>query len=240
MSIKNILIITLLYITPLVSNAGDGPTSLGVVTMGMSKANYIKATGIKPVDCNKYKDRNGKTKRSKMKYLNPEKKTLCFGFSFRETGSQENITVKGVSYDVVEAGYSTSKFNKSIGNSTKAIFLKNRLISFEVYAPEVSVETLINKYGEPKLFDNRKIDICKNRLGNEFNNNVGKLDAVWVNSSVRAILRANTSSPRKTCTDGLTLRYYILEEPKKLKIIESAIAKYRAELSKKEMSDSPF
>jgi len=77
-------------------------------------------------------------------------------------------------------------------------------------------------------------------MGNEFNNKVGNLDAVWVNGKVQAILRANTSSHRKTCTDGITMQYYILQEPDKVKLIENAINKHLNTLSKEEIKDSPF
>ena len=239
MNIKNLLFSSLIFI-PLASHAGAGPTGIGVVKIGMNKAEYISAIGIQPVNCNTFKDSNGKTKRSEMKYLKAESKTLCFGFSFRESGSMENIKVKGVSYDVIEAGYASSKFIKSVGNSSKAIFYKDRLISLEITFPEVGLETLVAKYGQPKLVDKREIEVCSNRMGNKFNNDVGKLDAVWVNGKINTILRADTSSPRKTCTDGITMRYYIIEEPNGLKTIENAIVKYRSEITKEEVKDSPF
>lgn len=177
-----------------------------------------------------------------MKYLSPEKKTLCWGFSsdFDKKGSIENVQVNGLSYDVIEANTDASKFVETIGHSSKAIFFKDRLISLEITFPKAGLETLTAKYGEPKLVDNRKTEVCKNRIGNEFKNEVGNLDAVWINGEVRAIRRAQTSSPRETCSDGITMQYYILEEPSQLASIEDAINKYRVEISKKEVKDSPF
>lgn len=37
--------------------AGAGPTSLGGVSVGMGKAEYVSALGISPINCNTYKDR---------------------------------------------------------------------------------------------------------------------------------------------------------------------------------------
>ena len=206
----------------------------------MSKAEYVKSIGINPVDCNTYKDRDGNSSMSELKYLIPERKSLCLNYDFEEKGSTENIQVNGLSYDVVEANYEASKVIESIGHSSKAIFFKDRLISLEIIFPKVGLETLTSKYGEPKIEDKRKIEICKNRIGNEFENNVGKLDAVWTNGEVEAKLRAEVSPPRETCTDGITMQYYLLEEPKQLKIIEDAINKYREVISKETAKDSPF
>ena len=114
------------------------------------------------------------------------------------------------------------------------------MVRLKISFPKVSLGVLTSKYGEPKLVDDTNAEICKNRIGNEFENLVGNVDAVWVNGQVSAILRAYKSPPRKTCSDGLTIRYYILEESKQVKIIEKAIDKYRACLSAKEASDSLF
>lgn len=241
---KQMLILALM-IMPLAALAGDGPTSLGKITIGMSKADYISTIGIKPVNCNSYKDRDGKLKRSEMKHLRPENKTLCWGFSFGETGSIENVNVSGVSYDVIEARSRSSiggasKYLEQFGHSSKAIFYKDRLVSIEITFPNVGLETLSAKYGEPKLVDNRNVEVCRNRMGNEFNNRVGHLDAVWVNGKVQAILRVDASSPRKTCTDGITMQYYILEEPDQVKIIEAAINKYLKSVSKEAIKENPF
>lgn len=78
------MIIIALMILPFTAFAGGGPTSLGDITIGMSKSDYISVIGINPVNCNTYKDRDGKLKRSEMKYLRPDDKTLCYGFSFGE------------------------------------------------------------------------------------------------------------------------------------------------------------
>ena len=241
---KQILLFALMII-PFAAFAGDGPTSMGRITIGMSKVDYISTIGIKPVNCNTYKDRDGKLKRSEMKYLRPDEKTLCYGFGFGETGSIENINVSGLSYDVIEADSRSSiggasEYLKQFGHSSKAIFFKDRLISIEITFPNVGLETLEAKYGAPKLVDNRDIEVCKNRMGNEFNNKVGDLDAVWVNGKVQAILRADTSSPRKTCTDGITMQYYILQEPDQVNLIEIAINKHLRAISKEEIKENPF
>jgi len=241
---KKILIIALM-IVPFTAFAGGGPTSLGKITIGMSKSDYISTIGINPLNCNTYKDADGKLKRSELKYLRPDDKTLCFGFSFGETGSIENIDVSGLSYDVIEAESRSSiggasEYLKQFGHSSKAIFFKDRLISIEITYPNVGIKTLAAKYGEPTLVDNRDIEVCKNRMGNEFNNKVGNLDAVWTNGMVQAILRADTSSHRETCTDGITIQYYILQELDKVKLIENAINRHLEEISKEEIKDSPF
>lgn len=241
---KKILIIALM-IMPFTAFAGGGPTSLGHITIGMSKSDYISTIGINPVNCNTFKDRDGKLKRSEMKYLRPDDKTLCYGFSFDEKGSIESINVSGLSYEVIEAKSRSSiggasEYLKQFGYNSKAIFFKDRLISIEVKFPNVGLKTLEAKYGEPKIVDNRDVEVCKNRMGNEFNNKVGNLDAIWVNGKVQAILRANTSSHSKTCTDGITMQYYILQEPDKVKLIEIAINKHLKAFSKEEIKDSPF
>lgn len=220
--------------------AAGGPTGVGGISIGMSKAEYQSAIGINPTDCNTFRDRDGKAKRSELKYITPDKKTLCWSFTLSKTGSTENIEVGGISYDVVEANYESSKVVDSIGHSSKAIFLKDRLISIEIYSPKVSVETLTTKYGLPKLNDITKIDICKNRMGNEFKNRVGKIDAVWTNGDINAILRKELNPPRKTCTDGLDMLYYIIEERKQLEPIEAAINNFRKEIAKTTAKDSPF
>jgi hypothetical protein len=82
--------------------------------------------------------------------------------------------------------------------------------------------------------------MCQNRVGNEFKNAVGNLDAVWINGEVRAVLRSRTSAPHETCTDGVTIPYYILEEPRQLKLIEDSINQYRSDISKQEVKNNPF
>jgi len=220
--------------------AGTGPTGLGPVHIGMSKAEYISATKIKPVNCNIAKRDSGESAMSGLESISIKNKELCWAFLFNETGSVENIQVGNLSYDVIQTNYSSSKFFQSIGNGIKAFFIKDRLISIEIYAPKVSIETLIAKYGEPKLVDKRKNEECTNGMGNKFNNNIGQLDGVWANGKVKSILRAETSSPNRTCTDGSTLHYYILEEPKQIKIIEKAIRKYKKSIAKKAVNNSPF
>jgi hypothetical protein len=182
------------------------------------------------VSCNDLRDKDGKAQRSEIKYLTPDRKTLCFP---SKTGSIENIQIEGLSYDAIEANYESS-------HSSKAIFFNDRLISLEIYVPKVNLETLRTKYGNPKMIDQRKIETCKNKIGNEFKNNIGNLDAVWTNGEVRSIFRDIKRSPRETCTDGYDLQYYILEEPRQLKLIENAIDKYSKNISKEAAKDSKF
>ena len=242
---KQIFIFALI-IMPFTAFAGAGPTSMGNITIGMSKADYISTIGVKTVNCNTSKDRDGQLRRSEMKYLQPDTKTLCYGPSFDdETGSIENINVSGLSYDVIEANSRSSiggasEYLKQFGHSSKAIFFNDRLISIEITFPNVGLEILAAKYGEPKLVDNREVEVCRNRMGNEFKNRVGNLDAIWVNGKVQAILRADISSPNKTCTDGITMQYYILQEPEQLSIIENAINKYLKRVSNEAIKDNPF
>lgn len=242
---KQIFIFALMII-PFTAFAGTGPTSMGNITIGMSKADYISSIGIETVNCNTYKDRSGQLRRSEMKSLRPDRKTLCHGPRFDDkTGTIENINVSGLSYDVVEAQSllllgGASEYLNQFGNSAKAIFLNDRLISIEITFPKVGLETLVAKYSEPKLVDNREIAVCTNRIGNEFNNKVGNLDAVWVNGKVQAILRTYTSPPSTTCTDGITLQYYILEEPVQVEIIEAAINKYLESVLEDAIKENPF
>ncbi len=220
--------------------ADPGPKNLGNATIGMSKADYIVINGGQTIDCNTFRDKNGKPKRSEFKYLNSEKKTLCWAFSFEKVVTTERIEVGDVTYDVIEAASDSNEFISSIGHSSKAIFLGDRLISLEIYAPKVTLDILVSKYGAPRLIDNRKIEVCTNRLGGEFRNNVGRLDAVWVSGEVASILRIVNSSPENTCTDGLSMMYYILEERKQLELIESAIERHRKDISKEAAKDSKF
>mgnify|MGYP006971075309 CR=1 FL=1 len=99
---------------------------------------------------------------------------------------------------------------------------------------------MIIKYGEPKIVDQQKTETCKNRIGNECNNVVGKLDAVWVNGNVEAIYRSEKLPPEKTCTDGLTINYYILQEPESVKLIDDAIIQYQGNITKENSKASPF
>lgn len=237
---KNIALLAVIF-TSSGALAADGPTSIGAVSIGMSKQEYISTIGITPFDCNTIKGKVGNVVRSELKYLYPDKKTLCHEFGIgKKTGTVENIQIGGLSYDVVEADYESSKVVQSIGNSSKAIFIKDRLVSIEIYAPEVSYETLKTKYGSPKINDETNIEICRNRIGNEFKNQVGTIDAVWNNGEVDAILRAEFKSPRETCADGLDMRYYIIEERKQLEPIEAAINNFRKEIDKTTAKDSPF
>lgn len=227
--------------------AAGGPTSIGGISIGMSKQEYISTIGIAPLDCNTLPNNKleipsgGTVLKSEQKYLSPDKMTLCFDGRFRDkTGTVENIQIGGFSYDVVEANYESSKIVGSIGNSSKAIFVNDRLVSIQIYAPEVTLDTLSMKYGAPKLLDKTKVEICKNRVGNEFKNQVGTIDAVWTNGAVNAILRSELNPPRQTCTDGINMQYYIIEVPKQLEPIKAAITNFRNEVAKTKAKESPF
>ncbi len=54
--------------------AAGGPTSIGAVSIGMSKQEYISSIGITPFDCNTIKGKEGNVIRSELKYLYPDKK----------------------------------------------------------------------------------------------------------------------------------------------------------------------
>lgn len=220
--------------------AGVGPISLGNISIGMSKSEYVTALEISPTNCNEYRDKDGKTQQSEMSNLSSARKTLCWDFEFSKTGSIENIQVEGVSYDVIAANYESSKYVTNFGHSSKAIFLKDKLISLEIFAPKVDIETLTAKYGAPKIVNQRKLEVCRNKIGNEFKNSVGNLDAVWTNREVISIFRNMNLSPDKTCTDGINAQLYILENPKELIIIKNAIDKYRNSNSIKAAKDSKF
>lgn len=221
--------------------AAGGPTSIGSISIGMSKAEYISAIGITPIDCNTNKDWGGGVMRAEMKDLMPDVKRLCYDFrAENRTGIVENIQVGDISYDFVEANYQSSKLIESIGNSCEAIFLKDRLIRLELYNPKVSIKKLATKYGSPKIFDNTKIEICQNGIGNKFENKVGSIDAVWTNGEAMAILRKVLLPPSVTCTDGYDMDHYILEERGQLKLIESAINIFRKDIDKTAENDSVF
>lgn len=220
--------------------AGVGPTSIGNFRIGMNKAEYISAAGIVPVDCNKSKGVEPQVIRAEMEDLNVDRNMLCFDFRSSKTGIIENIQVAGVSYDVVQADYKSSKPIDSLGNSVKAIFLNDRLISIKITFPNVDVETLSVKYGQPSITDKTKIEICKNRIGNEFKNRVGHTDAVWVNEGISAIYRIEQNAPRDTCSDGLEMNYYLIEDENQMKLINSAIINFRNASAKSAAKDSVF
>lgn len=237
---KNIVLSIFIFTSSGVLAAG-GPTSVGTISIGMSKREYIKAIRITPIDCNALGSKKGQVTRSEMKYLTLDKKTLCYDGRFgNSTGTVENIQIGGLAYDVVVANYESSKVVEAIGNSSKAIFVKDRLVSIEIYAPEVDLDTLSMKYGAPNLIDKTKVEVCKNRIGNEFKNHVGTIDAVWNTGEVSAILRKKLHPPRKTCSDGIDLMYYIIEERKQLEPIEAAIINFQKEVAKITAKDSPF
>jgi hypothetical protein len=217
-----------------------GPTSIGNFKIGMSKVEYISAAGIVPVDCNKSKGVDPQVFRAKMENLNVNRNALCFDFRSSKTGIIENIQVAGVSYDVVQADYKSSSLINSLGNSVKAIFLNDRLISITVTFPNVDLETLSVKYGQPLISDKTKIEICKNRIGNEFKNRVGHTDATWVNGGITATYRIEQNAPRDTCSDGLEMNYYLLEDANQMKLINSAIINFRNASAKSAAKDSVF
>lgn len=218
-----------------------GPTSVGVIRLGMNKQEYISAIDISPTICNLLTSDKGLIVRGELKYLDPNNKSLCIDNRLDlSTGTTENIQIGGYSYDVVQANYAASKIVKSLGNNSKAIFIDDKLVSIEIYAPKVNLETLEIKYGTPRLVDKTQSVTCKNRIGNEFENKVGYVDAIWSNNSVNAIFRKKFTEPIKSCTDGLTLIYYIIEEHSQLEPIESIIHKYRNEKAKAIAKDSPF
>lgn len=238
---KNIAFLAVIF-TSSGAFAAGGPTSIGAISIGMSKQEYISTIGITPFDCNTLRSNKGEVFRTEQKYLTPDEKSLCHDSRSgnNNTGTVENIQIGGLSYDVVEANYESSKVVRSIGNSSKAIFVKDRLVSINIYAPEVILDTLSMKYGSPKLLDKTRVEVCKNRIGNEFKNQVGTIDAVWNNGEVNAILRTKLGSPRDTCTDGFNMHYYIIEERRQLEPIEAAIINFRNEISKTTAKDSPF
>jgi hypothetical protein len=230
-----------LWVVLLISSsafAAGGPTSVGKVSIGMSKSEFVSAVGITPVDCNTFKDGDGKFKLRELKDLDKDDKTLCFGRF--ETGSSETINLGNMSYDVIVASYGSSEFVKSIGYGIKGIFVKDKLIQVEISGANVSYEMLSTKYGVPKLFDRRKVEICTNGIGNKFKNQVGAVDAVWNNGKVSAILRRKLLPPHETCTDGLDLQYYIIEERNQLEPIEAAIKNLKKAITKTTAQDSPF
>jgi hypothetical protein len=240
LNMKNIALLAIIFASS-GALAASGPTSIGPISIGMSKQHYISSIGIAPFDCTTLKDNNGEIIRSEQKFLTTRRKTLCVDARYSNmTGIVDSIQVSGLSYDVVEANFEASKFVESIGNSIKAIFFKDRLISLEIYAPKVSLDILSTKYGSPKLFDKTKLEICKNKIGNEIKNQVGTVDGVWTNKQITAILRNELNPPRKTCTDGFNMQYYIIEERKEMELIEEAIKNFTAEMAKTNAKDSPF
>lgn len=214
--------------------------SLGSIFLGMTQSEYLSTIGISPINCNTYRDKNGRAHRYELKDLSEETKTLCLDFSFRETGSTETINIGNISYDVVEANYESSPVINNYGNSSKAIFFENKLIYLEIYSPKVDLETLTSKYGNPKLIDDTTTEVCTNKIGGKFNNEVGNAYALWKKNNAERILRVKKHSPHKTCTDGFSMMYYILQYPNQLQIITNAIIKYKRKLQQQEINKSPF
>jgi hypothetical protein len=99
---------------------------------------------------------------------------------------------------------------------------------------------LIGKYGEPKFLDNSITMECQNKGGARFENKIGTLDAIWTNGEVRAVYRAETLKPTTTCTDMLTMTYYILGEPSNMKAFERAIESQKTAEKQKKVNESPF
>lgn len=203
--------------------ADPGPTSIGPIKMGMSKAEYLTAVNVKGGECKL----DEKTQQDRSKLLGPDQKSLCFMSGYMPSGkvaSVETVNVNGVSYDVIYAIYLGGFFETIGARRVEAVFYSDRLVSLTMYDPEVDIKTLASKYGKPTMIDRRKVEHCKNNLGAEFNNEVGNLDFVWNNEAIRATYRINVTSPIRTCTDGVSSIYYILEEPSKVAIIDRAIA----------------
>lgn len=220
------------------ARAAEGPTAIGALSIGMSEADYIAAIGITPFDCNTSKD--SKVLVAETKALSADTKQLCYDFRANKSGTVETVKLKEVSYDLVQADYASSKVIASIGNASKAILLQDRLISLEIYAPKVTLDTLVAKYGTPKLVDKSKLETCQNRMGNEFKHQVGRIEAVWTRGDVRAVLRTQKHPPRNTCTDNYDMQYYVIEDSKAVGMIESAIASLNKDLARTTVKDSPF
>ena len=229
--------------------AQSGPTSLGKVEIGMSMASFKAAIALSPVDCASFIDTDGKLKRSEIKYLRKDQKTLCWPLvlrspRFNKSGSIENIQIGGLSYDVIEGSDASSNLIKEVGDASKAIFIGDRLVSLEIYSPKVTLEILTSKYGPPIVLNGMRVESCRNRIGAEFKNDVGKLDLVWTNGDVNAILRTVKLPPRDTCTEDNTYQYYILQKSEQIKAIEDAIEganeKQRGELMRESVKDSKF
>lgn len=238
---KKVLICWASIVLAVDANAEQGPTAVGSLSIGMNKSEYIAAIGISPVNCNTFKDKDGKVLLAAPKSLSVETKHLCYDFRIgRKTGTVETVQVINVSYDVVQADYESSKLVQSLGNSSKAIFVQDKLISLEIYSPKVTLEALASKYGAPKVIDKSKIETCQNRIGNEFRNQIGNIDAVWTNGDVNAVLRTAKRPPRNTCTDNYEMQYYIIEDRKQVALIESAILRLKEDLSRQTVKESPF
>lgn len=234
---KNNFATVLFFLASFKAYAGVGPVSVGDIYIGMSKSKYISVLKIKPVDCSKYKYDDGTSMKAEMKYLNPQSKTLCDPM---DVGTIETNKVNGLSYDAIHISQDSGESMSAIGSSSDAFFINDRLVGLNIMLPKVDAQSLIIKYGEPKIVDQQKTETCKNRIGNEFNNVVGKLDAVWVNGNVEAIYRSEKLPPEKTCTDGLTINYYILQEPESVKLIDDAIIQYQGNITKENSKASPF
>lgn len=223
------------------SIAADGPTAIGNISIGMSKADYISAIGTTPIDCNKLKDKDGQVLMVEPKSLSPDKKYLCHDFRIeKKTGIIETVKINEFSYDVIQADYGTSKLINSIGHGSKAYFIKDTLIGLEIYSPKVTLDVLSSKYGLPKLIDKTKTDTCQNRIGNQFKYQSGTIDAVWTNGGISATYRTIKQPPRDTCTDNYEMQYYIIENRKEVEQIELAIKNLTNELAKKSAKESPF
>jgi len=225
----------------------EGPTNIGSISMGMSKAEYLSAIGTISIDCNTFKSRDGRLNMGKMNKLDLSM-TLC-EISSLDRAIVENIQVDGISFDVVRATKKSSKVIDSLTYSSsssssvsKAIFLKDSLISFTIEDPKVNLEILTTKYGPPKIVDKTERDSCTKYSG-EYSKRVGQIDNVWTNGSVSAIFRITLGPLRRLCASD-TSASYIIEERKQLEPIEAAIINFRKksknENFEKEVKDSLF
>jgi hypothetical protein len=229
------------------NSIAQGPTGIGDVRMGMSKAEYLLAVGLKnPIDCDKEKNvKKGSTESlGSSIFAAPvsRRDISCYGSGksknlltkeINKRGTIANVQIEGISYDVIKNGHD-SEFLRSIGNVTYAIFLEDRLVNLEIFGSKINVETLTHKYGPPKMVEmvgNKKIEVRQNRIGNMFGD--GAVGATWNNGGIDATLWREYRPLLRS-----DLLIYTLEETKSVKLIDEAIEKFK--ISRKIMVDTPF
>jgi len=226
--------------------ADSGPTGIKNIHIGMNKAEYILALKVNPINCSTYIGKDGK-RRTNTEGLDPDEITACssyFGPAYDKKGVVDKIQYENLFIEVVDISREATPFFENVGSKSTALFFKDRLVYLLIEAPQVSVDMLTMKYGQPKLIDNTKVKVCQNGIGNTFNNRVGFFENEWSNNGIKAIFTVKFLGPFRTCTDGGTVKSYLLQEPKIVNalgaVIQEGQSKLKSKLKQKALEENPF
>ncbi|MBC8554974.1 MAG: hypothetical protein H8D23_35625 [Candidatus Brocadiales bacterium] len=195
------------------------------VYIGMSKDAYLAKFKINLINCDTYRDYNGKLTWDKSyPSLHPDFKSVCSQYiGGDKDGKYEKITLDDISYEVIQARFSASKFIERFGIYNTAIFYKDKLVSLEIIGPKVKRDVLIEKFGSPKINDSQSVSICTTVIGNSYRNRLGYHNTIWTHQGVRANYRIWTYLPEKKCTGKRSKHYFIIDDPKVISLIEDKI-----------------